>query len=420
MDEWPRARYASDMFAAFEGNRCFLVPPPTPINKRGQNKYGIRRMALTPKQRERYLRHVILPEIGEEGQEKLLAAKVLLVGAGGLGSPAALYLAAAGVGTIGIVDADVVDESNLQRQILHSTEQLGVAKVESARQRLTALNPDVQIVTHPVRLTSANALDIIRNYDLVVDGCDNFPTRYLTNDACVMLGKPNIYGALYRFEGQASVFHSAAGGPCYRCLFPEPPPPGAVPSCAEAGVLGVLPGLIGTIQATEAIKLILGIGTPLIGRLLIYDALQMTFREIKLKRDARCPVCGDSPTIRELIDYEHFCRGQHTMPYTEITVDELHEKLAKGCEDFVLIDCRNPDEHAQARIAGAQLIPLPELAKRVYELEEHRGKPIIVHCARGGRSARACELLAQAGFTNLINVKGGIHEWISKGYPVER
>ncbi|MGC8840958.1 MAG: molybdopterin-synthase adenylyltransferase MoeB [Candidatus Sumerlaeaceae bacterium] len=376
-------------------------------------------MALTDRQRERYLRQIILPEIGPEGQAKLLAAKVLLVGAGGLGSPVALYLAAAGLGTIGIVDFDRVDESNLHRQILHSTSMLGRSKVESARQRLTDLNPDVRVVEHEARLSSANALDIIRHYDLVVDGCDNFPTRYLTNDACVMLGKPNIYGALYRFEGQASVFHASAGGPCYRCLFPEPPPPGAVPSCAEAGVLGVLPGLIGVIQATEAIKLILGIGRPLIGRLLIYDALQMEFRQIALKRDRRCPVCGDSPSIRQLIDYEDFCRRSHAMPFREITVDELHETLEHGADNFLLIDCRNPDENARARIAGARLVPLPELPQRLNELDDYRDKTVIVHCAIGGRSARACEILAQAGFADPVNVRGGIKAWIERGYPVE-
>ncbi len=378
-------------------------------------------MTLTAEQRERYHRHLILPQIGEEGQEKLLRARVLLVGAGGLGSPVALYLAAAGVGTIGIVDADVVDASNLQRQVLHSTAVLGTPKVESARQRLTELNPDVQVIAHRTRLTSANALEIISQYDLVVDGCDNFPTRYLTNDACVMLGKPNVYGALYRFEGQASVFHAAAGGPCYRCLFPEPPPPGAVPSCAEAGVLGVLPGLIGTIQATEAIKLILGIGRTLQGRLLIYDALAMEFREVALKRDRRCPVCGDSPTIRELIDYEQFCtQGSHSMPYREITVEELRQLLEDKRDSFVLIDCRNPDEHARAHLSEAMLIPLPELARRIVDLEPYRDKTIIVHCAAGGRSARACELLAQAGFADPVNVRGGLKAWIERGYPVEQ
>ncbi|MCX7625803.1 MAG: molybdopterin-synthase adenylyltransferase MoeB [Candidatus Sumerlaeaceae bacterium] len=377
-------------------------------------------MTLSEEQRQRYLRHILLPEIGTEGQETLLAAKVLIVGAGGLGSPAALYLAAAGVGTLGIVDADVVDASNLQRQVLHSTAEVGRLKVDSARRRLKALNPDIEIITHPVRLTSANALEIIRLYDVVVDGCDNFPTRYLTNDACVFLRKPNVYGALYRFEGQASVFHTAAGGPCYRCLFPEPPPPGAVPSCAEAGVLGVLPGIIGTIQATETIKLLLGIGRSLMGRLLIYDALQMEFRSITLKRDPRCPVCGDSPTIHELIDYENFCRRSDSVTYEEITVDELYQKLSQGEGEFVLIDCRNHDEHAQARISGARLIPLPELAKRIGELDDCRNKTVIVHCARGGRSARACELLTQAGFEKTVNVRGGIVEWIEKGYPVER
>lgn len=378
-------------------------------------------MSLTDRQRQRYLRHIILPEIGEEGQEKLLSAKVLIVGAGGLGSPAALYLAAAGVGTIGLVDFDCVDESNLQRQILHSTATVGQSKLESARRRLCELNPDVRIVLHETRLTSANALDILRPYDIIVDGCDNFPTRYLTNDACVMLGKPNIYGALYRFEGQASVFHAAAGGPCYRCLFPEPPPPGAVPSCAEAGVLGVLPGFIGTIQATEAIKLILGLGQPLIGRLLVYDALSMHLREIALRRDRRCPVCGDHPTIRHLIDYEQFCTGGLSkVSFREITVEDLHQQLASGSNDFVLVDCRNPDEHARARIAGALLVPLSELPQRLSELDAFRDKTVIVHCAVGGRSARACQILAQAGFRDPVNVRGGIKAWIEKGFPVDQ
>jgi adenylyltransferase/sulfurtransferase len=378
-------------------------------------------MTLSPEQHMRYLRHILLPQVGEEGQRKLLDAKVLIVGTGGLGSPAALYLAAAGVGTLGLVDFDVVDESNLQRQILHSTTTVGISKLESARRRLTELNPDVKVISHNVRLTFANALDIISGYDIVIDGCDNFPTRYLTNDACVMLRKPNIYGALQRFEGQAAVFFPAAGGPCYRCLFPEPPPPGAVPSCAEAGVLGVLPGIIGTIQATEAIKLILGIGEPLIGRLLLYDALAMNFRVIPLKRDRRCPVCGDNPSIRQLIDYEHFCNGDpHTMTYREITVDELYDHLQDGKEDFLLIDCRTPEENRQARIAGARLIPLASLAAKLPELANHKDKTVIIHCARGSRSAQACRILAQHGFADPVNVLGGIAAWIERGYPIEQ
>ncbi|MCX7962997.1 MAG: molybdopterin-synthase adenylyltransferase MoeB [Candidatus Sumerlaea chitinivorans] len=377
-------------------------------------------MGLTAQQRERYLRHLLLPQIGEQGQEKLLASKVLIIGVGGLGSPAALYLAAAGVGTLGLVDSDVVEESNLQRQVLHSTRTVGKSKLESARERITELNPDVQVRTYETRLTSQNALEILADYDVVVDGSDNFPTRYLSNDACVLLKKPNVYGALFRFEGQASVF-DATRGPCYRCLFPEPPPPGAVPSCAEAGVLGVLPGLIGVVQATETIKLLLGIGTPLVGRLLLYDALAMSFRTIALKRNRDCPVCGEKPTIRKLIDYEHFCSGGHaTMTgIEEITVDELAERLREG-GDFVLVDCRNPEEHAQARIDGAMLIPLGTLPERLSELESYRDKTVIVHCAKGGRSARACQILKQAGFARPINVRGGISEWIARGYPVER
>lgn len=378
---------------------------------------------MNPKQYERYSRHVILPQIGIEGQHRLLKARVLLVGAGGLGSPAALYLTAAGVGTLGLVDSDVVDLSNLHRQVLHDTPSVGRPKLESARERLLALNPDLNLVLHPVRLTSANALEILSQYDVIVDGTDNFPTRYLTNDACVMLGKPNVYGALQHFDGQASVFYPAGGGPCYRCLFPEPPPPGAVPSCAEAGVLGVLPGLIGTLQATEAIKLILGVGEPLIGRLLLYDALSMDFRSIRLRRNPECPVCGENPTIRELIDYELFCglekraeegngmeAGVKQGRGENVTVPEVRA-WRRESPDLVLVDVRNPDEHAAGHVEGARLIPLPELPERLGELEDLRGRDFVVYCKGGGRSARACKFLREAGFAGARNLTGGYTAW---------
>lgn len=374
-------------------------------------------MKLTPEQLTRYSRHFILPEIGEEGQKKLLKSKVLLIGAGGLGSPLGLYLAAAGIGTIGIVDFDVVDLSNLQRQVLHGHEDVGKPKLDSAEKRIKSMNPDTKVVKYPVRITSENALDIIKDYDVVVDGTDNFPTRYLTNDACVFLKKPNVYGSIFRFDGLTTVF-KADEGPCYRCLYPEPPPPGMVPSCAEGGVLGILPGVIGLIQATEAVKLIVGIGRSLVGRLLVYDALQMTFRELKLKKDPNCPVCGDHPTITELIDYEQFCgltRGGKPMASGEddvidITVEDLKEKIDKK-EDFLFIDVREPFEYQIAKIAGTKLIPLGQIEARLGEFEAYKNKEIVAHCHHGGRSRRALEFLKSKGFKHLKNVAGGIDQW---------
>jgi sulfur-carrier protein adenylyltransferase/sulfurtransferase len=360
----------------------------------------------------RYSRHLIMPEVALDGQKKLKAAKVLTVGTGGLGSPLALYLAAAGIGTLGIVDFDVVDESNLQRQIIHGTSDVGRPKVQSAYDRIKDINPNVNVVVHEEALTSENALEIFADYDVIVDGTDNFPTRYLVNDACVLLGKPNVYGSIFRFEGQASVFW-AEEGPCYRCLYPEPPPPGLVPSCAEGGVLGILPGAIGVIQATEAVKLILGVGEPLIGRLLLYDALSMRFREMKLRKDPNCPVCGENPTVTELIDYQEFCgipqanAAEKENGVPEISVRELKEKLDAG-EDVFVLDVREPHEYEVANI-GAPLIPLGELPERLVELWGNEN--IAVHCKTGGRSARAVKLLQDAGFENVYNVKGGITAW---------
>uniref|UniRef100_A0A7C2JWU6 Molybdopterin-synthase adenylyltransferase n=1 Tax=Schlesneria paludicola TaxID=360056 RepID=A0A7C2JWU6_9PLAN len=365
---------------------------------------------LSPQEIARYSRHLIMSEVALEGQQRLKAARVLLIGAGGLGSPLGLYLAAAGVGHLGIVDDDVVDLSNLQRQVLHATQDIGRPKIESAAERLHALNPEIELTTHAVRIRSANALDLIRPYDLVIDGTDNFPTRYLVNDACVLLGKPNVYGSIFRFEGQATVF-APPQGPCYRCLYPEPPPPGLTPSCAEGGVLGVLPGVIGCLQATEAIKLILGRGEPLIGRLLLYDALAMSFRELRIHRDPQCPVCGDHPTIRELIDYEDFCGLRNpsaTASQEETTVEELKARLDRG-EDFDLLDVRNPEEWQICHIAGARLIPLPELPARLHELDSTR--ELVVHCKSGQRSTRAVALLREAGFQRVRNLRGGILEW---------
>ncbi len=366
----------------------------------------------------RYSRHLIMPEVGVEGQQKLKAARVLCIGAGGLGSPATLYLAAAGVGTIGLVDFDVVDFSNLQRQILHGTSDVGRPKLDSARETLSDINPGVNIETHEAALTSENALDILREYDLVIDGTDNFPTRYLVNDACVLLGKPNVYGSIFRFEGQASIF-AAEEGPCYRCLYAEPPPPGLVPSCAEGGVLGVLPGIIGTIQATEAVKLILGVGTPLIGRLLVFDALRMQFRELKLRKNPQCPICGEHRTIHELIDYEQFCGVGHEVEVTtgaEITAGELKAKLDGG-EDIFILDVREPQEYRINRIPGSMLIPLGELPQRVREIDSTR--EIVVHCKTGGRSAKAVEFLRGAGFRRVRNLKRGVVGWIETVDPTQ-
>ena len=376
---------------------------------------------LTREELIRYARHVILPDIGIEGQRRLKAARVLCVGAGGLGSPATMYLAAAGVGTLGIVDDDDVDASNLQRQILHDSAGTGRPKVESARDRLKAINPNVSVEMHHVRLTSANALELLGHYDVVLDGADNFPTRYLVNDACVLLGKPNAFGAIFRFEGQASVF-GAKNGPCYRCIYPDPPPPGLVPSCAEAGVFGVLPGVIGTIQATETIKLILGVGETLAGRFLVYDAMRMTFRELQVPKDPECPVCGRKPTVRQLIDYEVFCGlkqadGQPAEP-TEpaepgtldpvITVEELKARWARGDRPF-LLDVREVFEHQLVRLGGDVLIPLGELIARRHELDPER--EIVVYCHHGNRSGKATAYLRHNGFPHARNLRGGIEEW---------
>lgn len=377
-------------------------------------------MNLTPEQYIRYSRHLILPEIGEEGQKKLLQAKVLIIGAGGLGSPLGLYLAAAGVGTIGLVDFDVVDLSNLQRQILHTHDEIGKSKLDSAEKRIKGMNPDTRVVKYPAKISSENALEILRNYDIVIDGTDNFPTRYLVNDACIFLNKPNIYGSIFRFEGQATVFVPKKG-PCYRCLYPEPPPPGMVPSCAEGGVLGILPGVIGVIQATEAVKLIIGKGEPLIGRLLLYDALDMTFRTLKLRRDKNCPVCGDRPAITKLIDYEAFCglkkgEGEKTVTIPEMTVYELKAKMDRK-DDFILLDVREPFEYEIAKIPGSRLIPVGQLPNRLNELEPFKDKEIVAHCKMGGRSAKAVELLLNSGFKKVWNVVGGIAEWSNKIDP---
>jgi adenylyltransferase/sulfurtransferase len=361
----------------------------------------------------RYSRHLIMPEVTLAGQKRLKASSALLIGAGGLGSPLALYLAAAGVGRIGIVDFDVVDDSNLQRQVLHGTSAVGRPKLESARARLEDVNPHITIETYEARLTSENALDWFRDYDVIADGTDNFPTRYLVNDASVLTGKPNVYASIFRFEGQASVF-GAPGGPCYRCLYPEPPPPGLVPSCAEGGVLGILPGLLGTIQATETIKLLLGIGEPLVGRLLLVDALGMSFRTLKLRKDPTCPICGESPTIHELIDYELFCGIEPTADVSavegleEMSVHEVKAALDRG-EDAMVLDVREPHEWEICHIEGARLLPLSELPARMHELDPAR--TYFVHCKTGVRSAKAIGQLKQAGFARLKNVHGGIKAW---------
>ncbi len=377
---------------------------------------------LSQEEIKRYSRHLIMPEVGLDGQRKLKQSSVLCIGAGGLGSPAAMYLAAAGVGRIGIVDFDVVDYSNLQRQLLHGTPDVGRSKLASAKDRIVALNPHVQVDTYETSLSSQNALELFAPYDVILDGTDNFPTRYLVNDACVISGKPNAYGSIFRFEGQASVFGTKEG-PCYRCLYPEPPPPGLVPSCAEGGVLGVLPGIIGVIQATETIKLMIGIGEPLIGRFLIYDALKMRFRELKLKKDPECPVCGTNPTVTKLIDYDQFCgiAPAHanenvggTVNDWEITPVELKKKLDAGETPFIL-DVREPNEYQINRIPGSTLIPLGELPRRYQELP--RDREIVAQCKMGGRSAKAMDFLKSVGFSNVKNLKGGILEWIDKVDP---
>ncbi len=362
----------------------------------------------------RYSRHLLIPEVGLEGQKKLKAASVLVIGTGGLGSPVSLYLAAAGVGRIGLVDYDVVDFSNLQRQVIHGTSRIGTLKVESARDRMLDLNPDIQVDIYNEPFTSENAMRIAADYDLIIDGTDNFPTRYLTNDVCVLLGKPNVYGSIFRFDGQVSVFY-AKEGPCYRCLFPEPPPPGLVPSCAEGGVLGVLPGTIGSLQATEALKLILGIGDTLIGKLMLYNALDMTFEYVKLRKNPNCKICGPNPEVTELIDYEAFCgvpghdhEDGSVGGGWDITATELSQRLQQG-NHIHLLDVREPHELQISKLEGAELIPLGHLAARLSELDS--AQEMVVFCKAGTRSARALELLVSAGFRKVKNLKGGINSW---------
>ena len=375
---------------------------------------------LTVDELSRYARHLILPDVGMEGQQKLKAAHVLCVGTGGLGSPLALYLAAAGVGTLGLVDFDVVDASNLQRQIIHSTKDIGRSKLDSAQEKLLALNPALNLIKHETMLKSENALEILKDYDIVADGTDNFPTRYLVNDACVLLGKPNVFGSVFRFEGQASVF-ATREGPCYRCLYPEPPPPGLVPNCAEGGVLGILPGLVGVIQATEAIKLILGKGEPLIGRLLLVDALAMRFRELKLRKNPLCPVCGTNPTVTQLVDYQQFCgiapetQQEQTVKngIPQISVRELKRRLDAG-EGLFILDVREPNEYQIANLGGT-LIPMNDVPRRLAEID--RNREIVVQCKSGGRSQRVAEFLAQSGYSNVKNLAGGIHAWADQIDP---
>ena len=400
-----------------DGDTVSIVPsiaggsvnaPPEPATPASE-------LALTKDEILRYSRHLIMPEVGTEGQLKLKAAKVLLVGTGGLGAPLGLYLAAAGVGRIGLVDFDVVDFTNLQRQVIHGTSDVGRKKLDSAADRMREINPFVRIDKHEVALSSENALDILRDYDIIVDGTDNFPTRYLVNDACVLLGKPNVYGSIFRFEGQATVF-AYAGRPCYRCLYPEPPPPGLVPSCAEGGVLGILPGTIGLIQATETVKLILGIGEPLVGRLLLYDALAMRFRQLKLRKNPECPVCGEHPTVTKLIDYQQFCGIPQQPPAAvegDIDAVEVKARIDRG-DSFVLIDVREPHEYQICRIPYAKLIPLGQLPQRVNELD--RDIEIVAHCKSGMRSAKAVDLLKKAGY-RARNMKGGILAWSDKVDP---
>ncbi len=372
-------------------------------------------MSLTQEEVLRYSRHLIMPEVGVDGQEKLKSANILLIGCGGLGSPLGMYLSAAGVGHLGLVDFDVTDFTNLQRQVIFGTQDVGRPKVDASRDRIAMINPNVKVTTYRTKLTSENVMDIFKDYDIIIDGTDNFPTRYLVNDACVFLKKPNVYGSIFRFEGQATIFWGEKG-PCYRCLYPEPPPPGMVPSCAEGGVLGILPGTIGLIQATEAVKLILGKGDPLIGRLLLYNALDMRFREVTLQKDPDCPVCSEKPTITSLIDYEQFCGiglGQEeatvsTNGVPEITALEL-KKMVDDHAKFVLVDVREPHEYQIAKIPGSRLIPLGEVMQRAAELDT--ADDIIVHCRSGARSAKAIQSLQKLGFKRLRNLKGGIMAW---------
>src|SRR5437016_1377544 len=371
-------------------------------------------MDLSNDEIRRYSRHLILPEVGMAGQKKICCSSVLCIGAGGLGSPIGMYLAAAGIGKIGILDFDAVDFSNLQRQIIHGTEDVGRSKAQSAKETINGINPNVEVVIPHTRISSENALDLIRPYDTVVDGTDNFPTRYLTNDACVLLKKPNVYGSIFRFDGQASVFAPHLGGPCYRCLYPEPPPPGMVPSCAEGGVLGVLPGIIGTIQATEILKLALGKGSSLVGRLLLFNALDMRFRELKLRRDPQCPLCGESPSITELIDYEMFCGitpepDVHVANPDEVTVHEMKSALEDARLGIRVIDVREPDEYQIAHVDGVPLLPLSTLPQRFTELDPNQ--QYYIHCKSGVRSLRALQFLREQGFKYLKSVKGGITAW---------
>jgi molybdopterin/thiamine biosynthesis adenylyltransferase/rhodanese-related sulfurtransferase len=370
-------------------------------------------MELNNEEIRRYSRHLILPEVGLAGQKKIKGTSVLCIGAGGLGSPIAMYLAAAGIGKIGIVDFDTVDYSNLQRQLLHTDADVGRSKAESARETINGINPNCEVVLHNTRISSENALDLIRPYDIVVDGTDNFPTRYLTNDACVLLNKPNVYGSIFRFEGQASVFAPHLGGPCYRCLYPEPPPPGMVPSCAEGGVLGVLPGIIGCIQATEILKLALGKGNPLIGRLVLFNALDMKFRELKLRRDPQCPICGENPTIKELIDYETFCgivpEPENAGNPDEVTVQDMKKALDNPALGIRVLDVREPDEYEIAKVAGVPLLPLSQLNDRFTELDPNQ--QYYLHCKGGVRSLKALNFLRQQGFKYVKSVRGGISAW---------
>jgi len=377
-------------------------------------------MELSNDEIRRYSRHLILPEVGVSGQKKICSTSVLCIGAGGLGSPIAMYLAAAGIGRLGLLDFDTVDFSNLQRQIIHGTSDVGRPKTESARDTIKEINPNVDVVIHNTRISSENALDIIRPYDIVVDGTDNFPTRYLTNDACVLLKKPNVYGSIFRFEGQASVFAPHLNGPCYRCLYPEPPPPGMVPSCAEGGVLGVLPGVIGCLQATEILKLALGKGSSLIGRLLLFNALEMKFREVRLRRDPKCPLCGENPSITGLIDYEMFCgilpqAEEPSQNPDEVTVQAMKDALAHPEKGIFVVDVREPDEYEIARIGGVPLIPLSALAQRFTELNPNQ--QIYIHCKSGVRSLKALRFLREQGFKYVKSVKGGISAWSSEIDP---
>ena len=407
-----------------DGDEVVLVPAVAGgavVSRPGARGDDATQANLSKEELARYARHLILPEVGLEGQKKLKATSILLIGTGGLGSPLGMYLAAAGIGRIGLVDYDVVDFSNLQRQVIHGTKDVGRLKVESAKESISDINPFVEVDTYNTGLTSENAMDIVAKYDIIIDGTDNFPTRYLVNDACVLLGKPNVYGSIFRFEGQSSVFW-ADKGPCYRCLYPEPPPPGMVPSCAEGGVLGILPGIVGLIQANEAVKLILGQGSPLIGRLLLFNALDMKFRELKLKKDPSCPVCGENPTVTALIDYQEFCGVPKTdAPATEealapdeITPAQVKARMARN-EDFTLIDVREPFEWDIAHIDGARLIPLGQIEQRIDELDPDAD--IVLHCKMGGRSAKAQDILYASGFTNVKNMVGGITRWADEVDP---